>query len=451
MYAIDQNTNDHPQTITSNSNTAGTDTTLTNDWQESYNNVAERNAVLLNNGLWSDIEFYFETEAISIPSHRVILAAASNVFAAMAFGDLRTNRISIFEIPSACFMEVLRYVYTDCVHICTENAGSIMYTAHKYNLKSLEEKCIAFIESDMKLDNVCIYFDSLVVVHAIAVKCLKMIKTQTFKVLKTNAFLELDVASLERLLKLDGLNATEVQLYEAMLNWADSACRQLTQTATSANKRILLQNAEQQIRFPTMTIKQFMDCVQMDVNFLTKTEIGELSLGICMAGRRANESVFCGTKRRQLSETDKCNEHFGRPTSYAIETKRFEQRQLDGIELRTKSDVILKGFGVYGMANERSEKLCVTIKYAGKFLKVITMQEIECDGKCKIHSIMLNTPLEISDTTRFSVFIFEFGCEGNYYCQNGSSFNDDFNVLVTKNFEGHSIGRIAEIYFDTKS
>lgn len=427
------------------------DITLNNDWQQNYDNVTERNAVLFKSGLWSDIEFYFETENIVLRSHRVILAAASNVLAANVYGDMRTNRILIAEIPSECFKQFLRYIYTDCIDITTENAACLMYTAHKYNIKVLEVRCIAFIESDMKLDNVCIYFDSLTFDSAIRVKCLKMIKTQTYKIVKTKAFLELDVDSLKRLLKLNGLNATETQLYEAMLNWADSACRQLDETVTDTKKRILLQDAERHIRFPTMTFDQLMDCVLIDLNFLTKREIGDLSVGIWTA--RPQESAFCSMKRRRLSETNKCNEHIGRPACYVIETKFFGQMQSDGIEIRTKTDGILKGFGVYGMANE-SEKMCVTVnrKISSVGYQAVTTQDIKCDGKCKIYPILLSTPLTFSaNSNLYDAFIFEFSCEGKYYYHNDSSFTDDFNILLTKTLGDHNNGRIAEIYFDSNS
>lgn len=419
------------------------------DWQQHHEFVASRNSVLLQNNLWSDIEFYFENENITIPAHRIIIAASSNVLAAMAFGGLHTNRINIVEIPSKCISEVLRYIYTDTVDITTENSACIMYAAHKYNIKLLEEKCIKFIESDMKLENACIYFDSLVFDNEINDRCMKIIKTQTNKILETNAFLELSLEKLTKLLKCHALNATEVQLYQGMLKWVENACKQDQITPTTQNKRILLQNAERWIRFPAMTLETFSECVRIDSEFLSKIEIGELIMGIF---NNKNESQFFGGQRKVLSKRDFCNEHISRPLSYDIDSKLFDETESDGIELKSKCDIILNGFGVCGIKGDE-QKVNVSIMYAEtcdftEINRVIT-KEINCNGDCKIYKIMLDEPIKLI-ANNFKSFCVQFDYIGLYYYNKSVNFDDDFNILTTQKYGDCSNGRIFEIYFDTK-
>lgn len=145
---------------------AKSSTTISTDtlnWQENHQLVSSRNRQLLNNPLWSDITFQFPNENnLQLSAHRLFLSTASRVFAAMSFGNLATNNIepiNIIDMPSDCFMEILRYIYTDIANLSSANVSYILLGANKYMLKFLEQRAINFIQSELCIENVCTYYE----------------------------------------------------------------------------------------------------------------------------------------------------------------------------------------------------------------------------------------------------------------------------------------------------
>ena len=87
------------------------------NWQANYRSIRERNAVLLNNELMSDVYFKVgtQTNVVRIPAHKHILAVGSSVFYAMFYGMLaeRTKDGEDIEIPDVdptAFIGLLKLV-----------------------------------------------------------------------------------------------------------------------------------------------------------------------------------------------------------------------------------------------------------------------------------------------------------------------------------------------------
>nr|XP_023998535.1 BTB/POZ domain-containing protein 1-like [Salvelinus alpinus] len=94
------------------------------NWQATKSSVKERFAFLFNNELLSDVRFIVGKgrQAQRIPAHKFVLAAGSAVFDAMFNGGMATTsaEIELPDVEPAAFLALLRFLYSDEVHIGPE-------------------------------------------------------------------------------------------------------------------------------------------------------------------------------------------------------------------------------------------------------------------------------------------------------------------------------------------
>jgi speckle-type POZ protein len=100
----------------------------------------------------------FNIDGRPFPAHKSILAARSEVFAAMFQHPMReqsTNQIKIEDIQPEVFQELLRFIYTGRVSIATMEtmAVGLFIAADKYMLIGLKNKCENYLLHDMSPDN----------------------------------------------------------------------------------------------------------------------------------------------------------------------------------------------------------------------------------------------------------------------------------------------------------
>lgn len=441
----------YPESLADNTVDESTNFSLTDipDWQSKYESVTARNALLLNNSLWSDMEIYFPEENLTIPAHLVIIAPASSVLSEMIEAS-QTNTIQIIDPPHNMFMDVLRYIYTDFLEITIDNACAIMTVAKSYKIKYLEQKCINVIAAEINVDNVCSLFNKVVNDNVVSERCLNLIKAQTREIINHKSFLNLNVDKLREFLEIDCLNVNEKELYDSCLCWADNACKLSGIESTGQNKRNALNKCELLIRFPTMDTHTFIECVRMEPHFFTKEEIGELNKSIIIG---ANESQFLADKRNSFNKTTIGKDHVSRDVSTITASDYFYKCESDGFEIKPNCEILLKGFGIYGLLVDKPEEINVTLSYTVFEPKVeqqrIQEKKLLCDGTSKIYPFMLETPIEYRNLV-YNSFIFEFDIGGRYYCNSSSTcLKDMYNVLSTKKYGNFNYYRIKEIYFDT--
>lgn len=82
------------------------------NWQSYGATVRERNAVMFNNSLMSDVTFIVGPKESSqkIPAHKYVLATGSSVFYAMFYGELAENSMEIDtpDVEPVAFLTLLR-------------------------------------------------------------------------------------------------------------------------------------------------------------------------------------------------------------------------------------------------------------------------------------------------------------------------------------------------------
>ncbi|KAI5651452.1 BTB/POZ domain-containing protein [Phthorimaea operculella] len=204
------------------------------DWQVKFAEIRLRSAYLFRSRQWTDCSFKFETDGgaeeagDTLEAHKLILAMASPVFAAMFYGEVgeKESPVQISDIDMLTFSRLLQYIYTDKAAIYTiEDAINLYKAANKYILVHLEKICIDYLSKMMDPVNVCqIYeFSCFFGKDSLEEKCLEMLRTKTQYVLKSPSFLNADVSTLKKIVSLDTLDINnELELHDAVLNFADN-------------------------------------------------------------------------------------------------------------------------------------------------------------------------------------------------------------------------------------
>ena len=231
------------------------------DWQSTKNTVLERSRHMFNNPFMSDITFSCDGSDKKFFAHKYVLSTSSAVFYAMFYGKLaeKNSLVHLSDTSEEVLEEFLRYLYTDECDLTADNAMFVLYLAKKYIVPALAQKCIGFVEINIEVENVvtilqqAIQFDE----ENLESKCWVLIDHKTSKVIASDAFVDINQATLEKLLKRESLRVQEVDLFKAVLKWSEVECSRKEIQTNVNNKRAVMGNAIYQIRFASMTLQEF--------------------------------------------------------------------------------------------------------------------------------------------------------------------------------------------------
>ena len=231
------------------------------DWQSTKTTVLQRNRHMFNNSDMSDISFTCEGSDKVFYAHKYVLGTSSVVFKAMFYGDLaeKNSVVHLSDTVENSFEQFLRYLYTDACNLTANNAASIMYLSKKYMVSSLTLKCVNLLKQSIKADNAtsiledAVHFDE----KSLENSCWEFIKSNTKQVVASKDFNNISQTTLASLLKLDCVDASEVELFRAMLNWSDFQCVKNGMEATRENMRSVIGDAIYNLRFLAMSQYEF--------------------------------------------------------------------------------------------------------------------------------------------------------------------------------------------------
>ena len=230
------------------------------DWQSTKKTVLERSRHMFNNPLMSDVNFSCEGSDEKFFAHKYVLATSSAVFYAMLYGELaeKNSVVHLSDTNEESLQEFLRYLYTDECNLSTDNAMFVLYLAKKYIVPSLAEKCTEFLEANLASENVFTLLKQAVrFVEEELVGYWDLIDLNTADVVASDAFVDVDKATLAGLVKRESLSVEEVDLFKAVLKWSEAECSRKGIEANAKNKRAAMGNTIYQIRFAFMTSQEF--------------------------------------------------------------------------------------------------------------------------------------------------------------------------------------------------
>ena len=118
------------------------------------NQLADDLDRLLDDETSNDVTFSLKGQLIK--AHKCILAARSSVFKAMFQHDMTeklSNVVSIEDIDSDVFRQMLRFIYTNKAPSAEANVGGLLNAAERYNLQSLKLFCLASLYRNLSAEN----------------------------------------------------------------------------------------------------------------------------------------------------------------------------------------------------------------------------------------------------------------------------------------------------------
>ena len=145
-------------------------------------------------------------------------------------------------------------------------------------LPSLIEKCAEYLRRNLQASNVfCILS------HAqkfedkdLKDRCWKVIEKQTEEALKSDEFVTVERSLVETVVKREGLNVKEVELFKAFDRWATEQSERQGITPNGVSKRrILGEEIVKAIRFPLMSQQEFA-LIVINSRILTLEEVGDM-------------------------------------------------------------------------------------------------------------------------------------------------------------------------------
>ena len=231
------------------------------DWQSTKNTVLERSRHMFNNPFMSDIMFSCEGSDKKFFAHKYVLGTSSAVFYAMFYGELaeKTSLVHLSDTLEEILEEFLRFLYTDNCNLTTDNAMFVLYLARKYIVPSLAKKCVRFLQYWLAPANAFTILRQAIQFkeEELEKECWGLIVRRTSEVITSDAFVDINQATLSELLKRESLNVKEVELFNAVLKWSEAECSRKEIEANEKNKRAAMGNAIYQIRFASMTAQEF--------------------------------------------------------------------------------------------------------------------------------------------------------------------------------------------------
>uniref|UniRef100_G1NCR5 BTB domain containing 19 n=1 Tax=Meleagris gallopavo TaxID=9103 RepID=G1NCR5_MELGA len=157
---------------------------------------------LVNNPQFSDVTFVVGQEKQQVFAHRCVLACRCQAFRGMLTSDedpaVSHPRV-LGNVQPEVFLAVIEFLYTNSVTLNSHTVLEVLTSSVEYGLQDLCKLCVEFIKDTLNVEQVCEALQAVV---------------------QTRGFHELSDTVLARVLRSDHLAADELDLVQAVREWA---------------------------------------------------------------------------------------------------------------------------------------------------------------------------------------------------------------------------------------
>lgn len=342
-----------------------------------------------------------------------------------------------------------RYIYCDEIKVESDNVMSTLYAAKKYLVPHLAKACVRFLETRLSANNACLLLSQgrLFEEQELTQRCWEVIDAQAEEALKSEGFTEMDINTLKAVMSRETLNAKEISVFNACCSWAESECRRKEIQSNAANKRLVLGEALNLIRFPAMTLQEYADGPAQS-NILTLEESHKIF--IHFSAKKRPEITFPILRRKGL-QPSRC--HRFQSSAYRSNQWRYRGR-CDSIQFAVDRRIFVAGFGLYGSSNGAAEyNVKMDLKKNGTVLGH-RYTKFYSDGSSNTFSIMFDNPIQIECDQFYNASVVLEGVELSYFGQEGLAEVQSDKVTFqfqcssdSTNGTGVQGGQIPEIIF----
>ncbi|XP_031626898.1 uncharacterized protein LOC116343128 [Contarinia nasturtii] len=309
----------------------------------------------------ADVYFVFNPKnepIVKVPAHKVLLAAASNVFATMFNGSWKEkNEVQIVDVSVAVFKEFLQFFYLDRVQLTKDNVSKVMNLGNMYDMDTCMTVCDKFMKRHLNEDNVCKYYGLSILLDRPSLRnaCEDIIGAETKTVLKSASFQKCDKKTMDSILKLDWLSCSEIELFEAVMLWVRATSQKEILT-----KRIVqsqLGKSFKDFRFGTMTIDEFATLIPSYGKTFSFDEQQDIIQMI--PDKNFQSKMFNGKREKRCKVTpwkDKVIVNCSRLLSRHKSNKPYFIKNLETTTFSVNKPAFLKGFRCGSLYERRKSK-----------------------------------------------------------------------------------------------
>lgn len=265
--------------------------------------------------------------------------------------------------------------------------------------------------------------------------------------IKSECFVDIDIKTFESILSRETLNCKEIHLFEAALNWAQTACSKIEVDTTSLNRRNVLGSALQLIRIPTMTLEEFANGVAQ-LGILTPQETIDIFLNYTAKNKPTLDFT---TKPRAGLKSQVC--HRFQSCAYRSNQWRYRGR-CDSIQFAVDKRIFIVGFGMYGSSTGAADySVKIELKRLGNILAE-NKTTFYSDGSSNTFHVFFENPIQIEPDCYYTASVILDGTELSFFGQEGMSEVYMGNVTFqfqcsseSTNGTGVQGGQIPELIF----
>lgn len=161
------------------------------------------------------------------PCHKLVLAASSPYFKAMFLSDLEESKnreVVLKDVAPHIMGMILRYIYTCDINLTEQNVQDIFMAANMYQIPSIFNVCVSYLEHKMVLSNCLAIFrlGLLLECPRLAANARDYICDHFEPIIRDQDFHQLGPGELAAIITCDSLNVEkEEKVFEALMEWVE--------------------------------------------------------------------------------------------------------------------------------------------------------------------------------------------------------------------------------------
>lgn len=369
------------------------------------------------------------------------------------------------EIPDAdplSFKHMLKYLYTDELHIGPDSVMNTLYISKKYAVDTLEKECVNFLKNNLRSDNAFMLLEQALLFDEpkLADLCLNIIDRNSNDSFSSESFLDINLNTLILILKRDSLGINEFKLYNFVIKWAQNQCaKQNLHPLNKENHKKVLGDAVNLIRFPLMSKEEFAKAMSCEeTRIIDEKSIVDIFISLTLVNEPSVASRNLGyscTPRSCVGGKEQIINRFCQ-----VESRWGYSGTSDRVRFSVNRKIFVLGFGLYGSIYGKCEYQAVIqlIHYDSYKTCAQNTTNFSCDGSNSTFSVYFKEPVEILADTDYIASATLKGPDSFYGTKGLRQITHELSsgVKVTFNFQyasgnnnGTSVedGQIPEIIF----
>ena len=270
--------------------------------------------------------------------------------------------------------------------------------------------------------------------------CWDIIESRFEEALQSDNFTDIDYQTLEQILGHDTLLAKETVVFAAATRWAEAECTRQGRDVNPEQCREVLGDALYLIRFPTMTLNEFV----VQPGILSKQEIADILL---FFGAADKPDLPFSTTCRKGQNITACSRFNSTETNWW-----FSVGSINSIQFSVDKAISVVGFGLYGSGKVAEYQVGIGLKQSDGTVLCEESQNMVDEGSNNTTHVMFDSPVRIEANTYYTaIFVDGFNGPG-YYGVDGMRHVKCDNVNFTFITDGNSDtsvlkGQIPQILF----